>query len=61
MYSPTTGNLKKLDSNFVADFVGDGGEGVVGPFEAAQKHFYCRHVIPLCAGWFGEMNEDFKK
>jgi len=53
--------FKKLDCNFAADVVGDGSEGVVGPFEAAQKHFYCGQVIPLCAGWFGEINEDFEK
>ena len=53
--------FKKLDCNFAADVVGDGSEGVVGPFEAAQKHFYRGQVIPLCAGWFGEINEDFEK
>ena len=52
--------FKKLDNNFATDVVGDGSDGVVGPFEAAQKHFY-GHVISLCAGWFGEINEDFEK
>ena len=53
--------FKKLDSKFAADVVGGGNNGIVGPFEAAQKNFYCGHVIPLCAGWFGKINDDFEK
>ena len=53
--------FRKLDCNFATDVVGDGTSGVVGPFEAAQKQFYRGQVIPLCAGWFGEINEDFEK
>jgi len=34
---------------------------VVGPFAAAQTRFFRGQVIPLCAGWFGEVNEDFVK
>ena len=45
--------FKKLDNKFAADVLGDGNDGTVGPFEAAQKRFYCGQVIPLCAGWFG--------
>ena len=53
--------FKRLDNNFATDVVGDGNNGITGPFEAAQKHFYRGQVIPLCAGWFGEINEDFEK
>ena len=53
--------FKKLDKKFAADVVGDGNSGTVGPFEAAQKQFFRGQVIPLCAGWFGETNEDFEK
>ena len=53
--------FNKVDNKFAADVVGDGNDGTVGPFEAAQKHFYCGQVIPLCAGWFGEINDDFEK
>ena len=34
---------------------------MVGPFEAAQKQFCRGQVVPLCAGWFGEINKDFEK
>ena len=53
--------FKKLDKKFAADIVGDGTGDIVGPFEAAQAWFYRGQVIPLCAGWFGEINEDFEK
>ena len=32
-----------------------------GPFETVQLQFHCRQVIPMCAGWLGEINEDFDK
>ncbi len=32
----------------------------MGPFEAAKKRFFRGHVIPTCAGWFGEVNKDYK-
>ena len=32
---------------------------VVGPFEMAQKGFHRKQIIPLCAGWFGEVNIEF--
>jgi hypothetical protein len=31
----------------------------VGPFEAAKKRFFKGTVIPICAGWFGEVNKDY--
>ncbi len=53
--------FKKLDRLFASDIVGDGTSDTVGPFEAAQQRFYCKQVIPICAGWYGEINEDFEK
>ena len=50
-----------MDKHFAADIVGDGSDLIVGPFEAAMKRFYRGQVIPLVAGWFGEVNEDFDK
>ena len=41
--------------------MGDGNNDVVGPFEASQSRFFRGQIIPLCAGWFGEINEDFDK
>jgi hypothetical protein len=32
----------------------------VGLFEAAKKRFFKGTVIPICAGWFGEVNKDYK-
>ena len=50
-----------LDEVFASDIVGDGTDGITGPFETAQGGFFQGQVIPLCAGWFGEINEDFEK
>ena len=33
----------------------------MGPFRAALGRFFCGQVIPICAGWFGEINEDFDR
>ena len=53
--------LKILDKHFAPDVVGDGEQGIVGPFEAAAGRFVGGQVIPLVAGWFGEVNKDFEK
>ena len=53
--------FKKVDKEFAADIVGDGNVDIVGPFEADQARFYRGQVIPLCTGWFREINEDFEK
>ena len=52
--------FKKLDKQFAADIVGNGTGDMAGPFEASQARFY-RGQVPLCAGWFVEINEDFEK
>ncbi len=52
--------FKKLDSHFADDVVGDGTSEVVGLFEAAKKRFFKGTVIPIFAGWFGEVNKDYK-
>ncbi len=52
--------FKKLDSHFAADVVGNGTSEVVGPFEAAKKRFFKGTVMPICAGWFREVNKDYK-
>ncbi len=52
--------FKKLDSLFAADVVGNGTSEVVGPFEAAKKRFFKGTVIPVCAGWFREVNKDYE-
>ena len=53
--------FKKLDKQFTADVVGDVDNNIVGPFQAAQSRFHKGGVIPLCAGWFGEIGGDFEK
>ena len=50
-----------LDRKYAADVVGEGDNGIVGPFEAAQGRFIGGQVIPLVAGAFGEVNKDFEK
>ena len=53
--------FKRLDKQYAADIVGNGDNGIVGPFESAQKRFIERQVIPLVIGPFGEVNQDFEK
>ena len=55
------GKFRKLDKQFASDVVGDGRNNIVGPFSQAQGRFLGGQVIPLCAGWFGEVNKDFEK
>ena len=33
----------------------------MGPFQAALGHFFWGQVIPICAGWFSKINEDFDR
>ena len=51
--------FKRLDTLFAPDVVGDGSGDIVGPFEASQRWFFRGQVIPIYAGWFGEIGEDF--
>ena len=53
--------FKRLDKQYAADIVGNGDNGIVGPFESAQKRFIGGQVIPLVVGPFGEVNKDFEK
>eukprot|EP00585_Thalassiosira_rotula_P004986 CAMPEP_0196152152 /NCGR_PEP_ID=MMETSP0910-20130528/34980_1 /TAXON_ID=49265 /ORGANISM="Thalassiosira rotula, Strain GSO102" /LENGTH=168 /DNA_ID=CAMNT_0041415685 /DNA_START=346 /DNA_END=851 /DNA_ORIENTATION=- len=49
--------FRNLDKVFACEFVGDGTGAVVGPFERAQQCFHSKQIVPLCAGWFGEVNK----
>jgi len=51
--------FKKLDKELAANAVRDGSNYITGPFKASQARFYKGQIIPLCAGWFREINEDF--
>ena len=53
--------FKRLDSTFAQEIVGDGTNGITGPFQTAQGRFYRGQIIPVCVGWFGEINQDFKQ
>ncbi|EJK73498.1 hypothetical protein THAOC_04874, partial [Thalassiosira oceanica] len=52
---------KKLDDKFAPEIVGDGTGNVVGPFQTMLGRFYRGQVLPVCAGWFGEINIDFDR
>ncbi|EJK46647.1 hypothetical protein THAOC_34675 [Thalassiosira oceanica] len=52
---------KKLDDKFAPEIVGDGTGNVVGPFQTMLGRFYRGQVLPVCAGWFGDINIDFDK
>ena len=45
---------------FATDMGGDQKSGIKGSFETAQHQFLQGQVIPMCAGWFGEINKDFE-
>jgi hypothetical protein len=53
--------VKKLDIRFAASVVGDGSNGITGPYENALSQFHFKTIIPLCFGAFGEVNEDLDK
>ena len=53
--------FKKMDKLFASGVVRDGNNDVVGPFQTAQNCFYRGQVIPICAGWFGEIVKDFEE
>ena len=63
LYTSTaiSSKVKRLDKQYAADIVGNGDNGIVGPFESAQKRFIGGQVIPLVVGPFGEVNKDFEK
>jgi hypothetical protein len=47
-----------------SNVVGHGTDNAVGPFEAVQQRFLSGQVIPICTGWFGEiqiMQQQFKQ
>ena len=46
-----------LDTVFAVDVVGDKPGAIEGPFTCAQQCFHTKQIIPLCAGWFGEVNK----
>ena len=52
--------FRKLDRVYASDIVGDGSNGVVGPFEAALQLFVGGQVVPLVVGAFGDVNKDLE-
>jgi hypothetical protein len=38
--------VKKLDIRFAASVVGDGSNGITGPFKNALSQFHCKTFIP---------------
>jgi len=53
--------FQKLDQNYAQEVVGDGRNGIVGPFEAAQSQFFGGQVIPVVVGAFGEVIKILKR
>ena len=53
--------FKTLNVEFATNVVGDEKGDTRGPFETVQQQFHHGHVIPMCTGWFGEINGDFDK
>ena len=44
-----------------SDVSEDGTKKMVDPFQAEQQQFYHVRVITICANWFDEEGQDFKK
>ena len=57
--SQYSNKFKKLDRVFVEEVVGNGETSITEPFQMAQGRFFWGQVIPMCAGWFGEIGKDF--
>ena len=57
------GKFGKLDHRFAYDFIGprDINGNFVGPFSLAQQRFFTKQIIPLVAGYFGDLGTDFEK
>lgn len=53
--------FRKLDEIFAPDVISGENAAAIGPFTAAQSRFFSGQVVPLCAGWFGDLNKDFEK
>ena len=53
--------LKELDKKYASDIVGDGTNGVTGPFERSLNRIVTKNVVPLVIGWYGETNEGLDK
>ena len=48
--------LKDLDKKYAPEIVGDGTNGVTGPFERSLNRVVTKNVVPLVIGWYGEVN-----
>ena len=57
--SDYSNKFKKLDRVFAEEVVGNGETGTTGPFQMAQGCFSQEQIIPMCAGWFGEIEQAF--
>ena len=53
--------LKDLDKKYASEIVGDGTNGVTGPFERSLNRIVTKNVVPLVIGWYGETNEGLDK
>ena len=53
--------FKHFDVKFAPEIVGNGSNGIVGPFEAIHVRFYQKQIIVFYAGAFAEINEDGEK
>ena len=41
--------------------MGDGTNGVIGPFERSLDRIATKNVVPLVVGWYGEINKGLNK
>ena len=53
--------VKRIDQIFAPSVVGNGNDGISGPFQNAYNTFCRGGVIPLVIGAYGEANEDFQE
>ena len=53
--------VKRIDQIFAPNVVGNGNDGISGPFQNAYNTFCRGGVIPFVIGAYGETNEDFQE
>ena len=50
-----------MDKKYAPETVGDGTNGVTGPFERSLDWIATKNVVPLVIGWYGEIKEGLNK
>ena len=50
-----------MDKKYASEIMGDGTNGVIGPFERSLDRIATKNVVSLVVGWYGEVNKGLNK